>query len=270
MFLPGQTASKDKLLEIDNNQKIKKLQANKLEEKISMNNYSQFSVQPPDLNSPLIRKMVLFEEPEEVQIVQSREFSSGIKALQLIFSLAVVGYSAAPSLEFSNISKQSCGKISYKNTIMPLISLFSPKILRQLKNLSVKLVSCGYEHATVVTVDGKVLTWGYGASGCLGHEDKKSCSHPTAINSIFNKNILYLECGAYHTAAISSSGELWVWGRGDVNQLGISDHKLIKDDIGFCALKPMKVKWLSHVVSVACGEAHTLVLTADGKVNAFG
>ena len=270
LFLPGQTASKDKLLEIDNNQKIKKLQANKLEEKISMNNYSQFSVQPPDLNSPLIRKMVLFEEPEEVQIVQSREFSSGIKALQLIFSLAVVGYSAAPSLEFSNISKQSCGKISYKNTIMPLISLFSPKILRQLKNLSVKLVSCGYEHATVVTVDGKVLTWGYGASGCLGHEDKKSCSHPTAINSIFNKNILYLECGAYHTAAISSSGELWVWGRGDVNQLGISDHKLIKDDIGFCALKPMKVKWLSHVVSVACGEAHTLVLTADGKVNAFG
>ena len=273
LFLPGQTASKDKLSDIENTPKFGKFEVRSKEkssEESSLSNYSQFVAEPPDLNSPLIRKMVIFEEPEETQIVESRDSRSEIKALQLVFSLAAVGFSAAPFLEFSNIPNQSSGKISYKNTAVPLISLFSPKVIRQLKNMSVRLVSCGYEHAAVVTIDGKVLTWGYGASGCLGHEDKKSCSHPTAINSIFNKNILYLECGAYHTAAVSYSGELWVCGRGDVNQLGIPNNKLIKDDIGVCALKPMRVKWLSNVISVACGEAHTLVLTGFGKVHAFG
>ncbi|OMJ77632.1 hypothetical protein SteCoe_22759 [Stentor coeruleus] len=284
MFLPGQTASKDKLADrheakayvniekvpfIESEPKIMISQPKSLDSS-SSNNSANLSIEAPDLNSPLIRKMVVFEEPEEFQIVESRDSRNEIKALQLVFSLAAVGFSASPNLEFSNTPSQSRGHISYKNASAPLICLFSPKILRQLKNLSVKLVSCGYEHAAVVTIDGKVLTWGYGASGCLGHEGKKSYSHPTAINSIFNKNIIYLECGAYHTAAVSCSGELWTWGRGDVNQLGLPNEKLLKDQIGQCALRPIRVKWLNNVTSVACGEAHTLATTIDGRVFAFG
>lgn len=266
IFLPGQTASKEKLSDIENIPKTAKTELKPFEDFLGNKVYGDI----PDLNSPLVRKMVVFEEPDDFQIVESRDSRNEIKALQLVFSLAAVGFSAAPNIEFSNISSQSRANISYKNTFSPLICLFSPKILRQLKNLSVKLVSCGYEHAVVLTIDGKVLTWGYGASGCLGQENKKSYSSPTSINSIFNKNILYLECGAYHTAAVSSAGELWTWGRSDVNQLGLPSNKLLKDDVGLYSLKPAKVKWLSNVASVACGEAHTLVLTSQGKIHAFG
>lgn len=269
MFLPGQTASKDKLVDLENTPRVLKCDRMKNWEN-SANTSVNTSVEAPDLNSPLIRKMVVFEEPDEFQIVETRDSRNEIKALQLVFSIAAVGFSASPIIEFSNVTQQSRANISYKNTSAPIISLFSPKILRQLKNLSVRLVSCGYEHAAIVTIDGKILTWGYGASGCLGHESKKSCSHPTAINSIFNKNIIYLECGAYHTAAISASGELWTWGRGDVNQLGLPSEKLVKDDIGQCALKPMRVKWLNNVSSISCGEAHTVVLTTEGKIFSFG
>ena len=252
LFLPGQTASKDKLTDIENIPR------------------SQLFVSQPDLNSPLIRKISVFEEPEDFQVVETRDSRNEIKALQLMFSMASVGFSAAPHVEYSNIPGQSKGMIIYKNDYSPIICLFSPKVLKQLKNLNVRIVSCGYEHAAVVTVDGKVLTWGYGASGCLGHESKKSYTHPTAINSIFNKNIVHLECGAYHTAAVSASGELWTWGRGDVGQLGLPNEKLLKDEIGLCALRPTRVKWLSNVCAAACGEAHTLVLTNDGKVFPFG
>ena len=252
LFLPGQTASKDKLADIENIPR------------------SHLFVSQPDLNSPLIRKISVFEEPEDFQIVETRDSRNEIKALQLMFSMASVGFSAAPHVEYSNIPGQSKGMIIYKNDYSPIICLFSPKVLKQLKNLNVRIVSCGYEHAAVVTVDGKVLTWGYGASGCLGHESKKSYSHPTAINSIFNKNIVHLECGAYHTAAVSASGELWTWGRGDVGQLGLPNEKLLKDEIGLCALRPTRVKWLNNVCAAACGEAHTLVLTNDGKVFSFG
>jgi hypothetical protein len=252
LFLPGQTASKDKLADIDN------LPKNTLQ------------VLSPDLTSPVIRKIAVFEDPEDFQVVETRDSRNEIKALQLIFSMASVGFSSAPHLEFSNIPGQSKGLITYKNDSSPIISLFSPKVLKQLKNLNVRMVSCGYEHAAVVTVDGKVLTWGYGASGCLGHESKKSYSHPTAINSIFNQNIVHLECGAYHTAAVSLSGQVWTWGRGDVGQLGLPNSKMFKDEVGLCALRPARVKWLSNSVAAACGEAHTLVLDRDGKVFAFG
>ncbi|OMJ72303.1 hypothetical protein SteCoe_29298 [Stentor coeruleus] len=269
MFLPGQTASKDKLVDLENTPRV--LRYDKLKNWENSANISvNMSIEALDLNSPLIRKIAVFEEPDEFQIVETRDSRNEIKALQLVFSIAAVGFSASPTIEFSNVLQKSRASISYKNTSAPIISLFSPKILRQLKNLSVRLVSCGYEHAAIVTIDGKVLTWGYGASGCLGHESKKSCSHPTAINSIFNKNIIYLECGAYHTGAISSSGELWTWGRGDVNQLGLPSEKLVKDDIGQCALKPMRVKWLKNVSSISCGEAHTIVLTTEGKIFSFG
>ena len=281
LFLPGQTASKDKLTEIDGIQRALRRDhpvrsdcsvsaSVSASVSVSVSGRPPAAIETPDLTSPLVRKIVVFEEPEDCQFVESRDTRSEIKALQLAFSLAVTGFSAAPGLEFSNIPSQSRGAVSYHNTHAPILGLFPPKILRQLKNLNVKLVSCGYEHAAVVTTDGKVLTWGYGASGCLGHEDKKSYSHPTAINSIFNKNVLYLESGAYHIAAVTANGELWTWGRGDVNQLGIPSEKLAKDEVGLCALKPLRVKWLKNVGAVACGEAHTLVLTADGKVHAFG
>lgn len=258
LFLPGQTASKDKLTDIENIPKL--------------NHHIHEVLLPcyPDLNSPLVRKIVVFEEPEDLQIVETRESRNEIKALQLLFSMAAVGFSAAPHIEFSNFANQSKGIISYKTQTAPIISLFSPKVLRQLKHLNVRMVSCGYEHAAVLTIDGKVLTWGYGASGCLGQESKKSYSHPAAINSIFNKNMIYLECGAYHTASVSSAGELWTWGRGDVGQLGLPNKKLLKDEVGLCALRPTRVKWILNVCSVACGEAHTLVLNNEGKIFAFG
>ncbi|OMJ69936.1 hypothetical protein SteCoe_32205 [Stentor coeruleus] len=269
IFLPGQTASKDKLVDLENTPRVLHYDKPKNSEN-SENTSLNTSIEKPDLNSPLIRKMAVFEEPDEFTIVETRDSRNEIKALQLVFSIAAVGFSASPIIEFSNVLQESRANISYKNISAPIISLFPPKILRQLKNLSVRLVSCGYEHAAIVTIDGKVLTWGYGASGCLGHESKKSCSYPTAINSIFNKNISYLECGAYHTAAISSLGELFTWGRGDVNQLGLPSEKLLKDDIGQCALKPIRVKWLKNVNSISCGEAHTIVLTTEGKIFSFG
>lgn len=36
---------------------------------------------------------------------------------------------------------------------------------------SVTWISCGFEHCIVLTVFGQVASWGYGASGCLGHGD---------------------------------------------------------------------------------------------------
>ena len=223
-----------------------------------------------NLSSPLIRKMFVFEENEEDQVVETRDTKSKIKAVQILFYLNVVGFASCPKIEFSNVKGNSRAFAEVNDELSPIVSLFSSKVLKQVKHLNVKLLSCGYEHVALITVDGKILTWGYGASGCLGHDSKKSYSYPTAINSIFSKHFTYLECGAYHTAAVSDSGELYTWGRSDVGQLGLNNNKMVQDDVGIAMLRPGKVKWLQDVISAACGEAHTLALTQCGKLFSFG
>jgi alpha-tubulin suppressor-like RCC1 family protein len=221
-----------------------------------------------DLLSPLQRKMIIFEEIFSYPNSKTTENSK--KSLSILFSLKTSGFTSSPSLEFSNQKGKSRASVLPTSETHPLVSLFPSKVLKQVKNLNVELVSCGYEHVALLTIDGKVLTWGYGASGCLGHDNKKSYSCPTAINSIFSKNFKYLECGAYHSAAVSDVGELFTWGRSDVGQLGLGEEKMVFDIIGKVALRPFRVKWLKDVVSVACGEAHTLALDQTGEVFAFG
>jgi alpha-tubulin suppressor-like RCC1 family protein len=66
-------------------------------------------------------------------------------------------------------------------------------------------VSCGFEHCLALTIFGTVASWGYGASGCLGHGNYISYTSPKLLTQggIQNHFITYIECGGYHNAAIS-------------------------------------------------------------------
>ena len=59
----------------------------------------------------------------------------------------------------------------------------------------------------------------------------------------------------------SRTGELFAWGEGDNGALGLENWKQceIPRFVGF-----------RGVLSVACGQAHTLVLTNDGVAYSFG
>lgn len=74
----------------------------------------------------------------------------------------------------------------------------------------------------------------------------------------------FINCPGYrHSAAVTEDGLLFTWGEGDHGRLGHGDSagKLI----------PTQVADLTDVGSVACGSAHTLVVSRDGRrVWSFG
>lgn len=256
LFLNGETASKAKLSghKLDFSRKF--LQNAKNSDQIP----ETFSiVDYPDPFSPLIKKIVFIECKENCNLINS--------------AVACTGFGSSLSIEYSG--NELDGKVLIKNTEKDLWSgLWGIETMNLVLKVHLDWVSCGFEHMAAVSSEKKVLTWGYGGSGCLGHGNTLSYKVPTIVNSIFHENIVYLECGGYHNAAINKDGEVWVWGRGDVNQLGISMSKLVKDDVGYVALRPLKLKEFSRqgvkIKSVACGEAHSLMLDSDGKVYSFG
>jgi alpha-tubulin suppressor-like RCC1 family protein len=95
-------------------------------------------------------------------------------------------------------------------------------------------VALGEYHTTVLTDDGSVYTWGYGGKigffnwmysqevGALGHGDKKHYFNPKKVEYFEKKNlkIVKITAGLYHNTAITSAGDLYVWGRGLYGVLG--------------------------------------------------
>mmetsp|Transcript_22421 Transcript_22421/g.44006 ORF Transcript_22421/g.44006 Transcript_22421/m.44006 type:complete len:716 (+) Transcript_22421:238-2385(+) len=88
------------------------------------------------------------------------------------------------------------------------------------------------------------------------------------VNSHQNANanplqVIHLSCGYYHTVALTADGAVYTWGRGDHGQLGIgtrTNHP-----------QPQRVQNIpENIISAACGAYHTLLLSENGQVYAFG
>ncbi|XP_043927990.1 E3 ubiquitin-protein ligase HERC2 [Protopterus annectens] len=143
-----------------------------------------------------------------------------------------------------------------------------PRQITALSNYVVKKVAVhsGGRHAMALTVDGKVFSWGEGDDGKLGHFSRMNCDKPRLIEALKTKRIRDIACGSSHSAAITSSGELYTWGLGEYGRLGHGDNTTL--------LKPKLVKILlgHRVVQVACGsrDAQTLALTDEGLVFSWG
>ncbi|XP_017782464.1 PREDICTED: E3 ubiquitin-protein ligase HERC2 isoform X2 [Nicrophorus vespilloides] len=127
-------------------------------------------------------------------------------------------------------------------------------------------VHSGGKHALALTLDGKVFSWGEGEDGKLGHGNRLNLDKPKMIERLRSKRIRDIACGSSHSAAISSSGELFTWGLGEYGRLGHGDN--------ITQLKPKLVKTLvgHRIVQVACGsrDAQTLALSDEGLVFSWG
>lgn len=144
----------------------------------------------------------------------------------------------------------------------------SPRQISALSQYVVKKVAVhsGGKHAMVLTVDGRVFSFGEGDDGKLGHCSRLSCEKPRLIEALKSKRVRDIACGSSHSAAITSSGELYTWGCGEYGRLGHGDN--------VTQLRPKQVKALAsqRVVQVACGsrDAQTLALTDEGMVYSWG
>jgi len=124
-------------------------------------------------------------------------------------------------------------------------------------------VACGDRHTAVVNDEGKVITFGSGQHGQLGHGNGSDQLRPVMISEgpLASQVVVSIDCGATTTAAVTSTGLFYLWGFGEsIHPKGFSN---IQDS-------PRLVKMKEPVKQVACGQAHVLVLTDGGDVYAFG
>ncbi|XP_047043490.1 PH, RCC1 and FYVE domains-containing protein 1-like [Lolium rigidum] len=142
-----------------------------------------------------------------------------------------------------------------------------PKPLESSLVLDVYHVDCGVRHASLVTRNGEVFTWGEDSGGRLGHGTREDSVHPRLVESLAACNIDFVACGEFHTCAVTTTGELYTWGDGTHN-VGLLGHGT---DVGHWI--PRRISGALEglqIAYVSCGTWHTALITSMGQLFTFG
>jgi len=140
-----------------------------------------------------------------------------------------------------------------------------PKALESTIVLDVQNIACGGQHAVLVTKQGESFSWGEESEGRLGHGVDSNIQQPKLIDALNTTNIELVACGEFHSCAVTLSGDLYTWGKGDFGVLGHGNE--------VSHWVPKRVNFLLegiHVSSIACGPYHTAVVTSAGQLFTFG
>jgi alpha-tubulin suppressor-like RCC1 family protein len=135
---------------------------------------------------------------------------------------------------------------------------------------TISAIAAGDEHSLALTAEGKVFAWGSNSFDQLGTEAWQDSSVPVAVDTrgaLRGKTITAIAAGYRHSLVLTSDGEVISWGSNGNGQLGngtnIDPGSPIKVDVsGALAGK--------RVIAIAAAEDHSLALTEDGLVFAWG
>ncbi|TVU10475.1 hypothetical protein EJB05_44009 [Eragrostis curvula] len=117
-------------------------------------------------------------------------------------------------------------------------------------------ISCGLFHSALI-VDGGAWVWGKGDGGRLGLGDESSAFVPRPNPNLQDLRLLAL--GGIHSAALTTSGDVFTWGYGGFGALG---HYVYHRE-----LLPKRVNgpWEGKITHIATSGAHTAAVTDSGQ-----
>lgn len=152
--------------------------------------------------------------------------------------------------------------------------------------LRVQKLALGHEHVLLLDVEGALFTWGSGRHGQLGHGDLESLLEPQRVEALHGLPLGEVAAGGWHSACISETGDLYVWGWNEAGQLALPAKGKAQCSaasggalelgaegtiISIQAL-PALLDLLhgAEVSKVSCGSRHTAAVTRDGDLYTWG
>lgn len=145
------------------------------------------------------------------------------------------------------------------------------RVLGALSHKHVVAVAAAENHSLCVTRDGLVFSWGSNRFGQLGNASALSMSGnttsaaadasrclPRRVDDLKNVHCVAVAAGMKHSVALSSQGEVYVWGDNTAGQLALNRRS------GAHKVQRVEALWnptgRKKVVSVAAADQATLVL----------
>ncbi len=129
------------------------------------------------------------------------------------------------------------------------------------------IAATGFGHVVVVKKDGSLVSWGKNDVGQVGVPGDGTATDkqvtPIAVASP-PADVVKVIAGSAHTAALTASGTVFVWGRNRYGNLGGGTTDEMRHPV------PTAVPGLTDVVDIANGRDHIVAVKADGSVVSWG
>lgn len=143
-----------------------------------------------------------------------------------------------------------------------------PIRLDVLQHANVVALAAAKFHSAAVTAGGKLLTWGWGRGGRLGHADfdihsgESATIVPRPVAALSRQVVVAVAAAKHHTAAITAEGDLFTWGANRHSQLGYN----VDTQPTPRKITTIRVKW----AGVAAANKHTVAVSDAGAVFSWG
>ncbi|XP_041360031.1 serine/threonine-protein kinase Nek8-like [Gigantopelta aegis] len=141
---------------------------------------------------------------------------------------------------------------------------FIPRYLEGQAAVTIQHVSCGDLFTACLTDRGILMTYGSGASGCLGHGNFNDVGQAKIVEALLGYEVILVSCGTSHVMAVTNEHEVFSWGRGDNGRLGLGNQE------SFSSPQPVPIPNNLRPSSVHCGVDCSMILTLDNKLMCCG
>jgi len=133
-------------------------------------------------------------------------------------------------------------------------------------------VASSDSHFLVLTSNGRIFSWGNNSSGQLGNGTRIDQGIPTEITSQFfigaTDNIVQISVGSQHSAAITSTGRIFLWGNNSNYQLAVSGNVYLTRPTEITDLFSLGEDEV--IISTALGYYISAALTNRGSLYIWG
>jgi alpha-tubulin suppressor-like RCC1 family protein len=128
-------------------------------------------------------------------------------------------------------------------------------------------IASGTNHVLMLTEENELWAWGQNENGQLANNNPVSFNRPLRITGLPSNRIVQIAAGDSHSMVLLDNGEIWSWGDNAFGQLGIGN--VVSTMIPTVVIQD-NGNPLTNIVSISAGSFHTLALSNDGYIWAFG
>ena len=134
-------------------------------------------------------------------------------------------------------------------------------------------IAAGAYHSLALTSTGQLYAFGDNSVGQLGNATNRSGEPnptPTLVTLPGEVGpVTQIAAGAYHSLALTSTGQLYAFGNNYYGQLGNTTNNAVEEPNPTPTLVTLPSE-VGHVTQIAAGANHSLALTSTGQLYAFG
>ncbi|XP_064466211.1 alsin-like isoform X2 [Ornithodoros turicata] len=142
---------------------------------------------------------------------------------------------------------------------------------------TVTSLAFGTHHCLFLTKRGQVYSFGKNTFGQLGSGDTTDHSHVPFYVSAIPSEVSSVACGPHHSAALTTDGHVYMWGKNDFGQCGQCEDVLyspklvhIQEACGNCQECGTMVYKPVFVTAISCGPTHSLAVTNKHDIFSWG